>query len=291
MPQLIMTKGSPSIDGSDKRAVYTFFEKLAKDDTTPGLHIEPINGSLDTRVRTGRVTRFLRAVLVRLQGGDDATYVYIGTYGHDQAIDYAKRIRLTMNPVNGVPELEEMVAPKANATGDGVPFARTASAEADQGNGPGPAGGSGASAQAPQTPQGASGDAESASAEAPSQKAHLYESHPERNSAPEAAAATAGAATPSSVTGGSQPHYPILGTYGHTMEGLTDLGIRQDLARQAMELRTEDALLEFADGLRPAWQSDLLVSLACGESVTDAMAALGLGESAADEDEALDTSE
>jgi len=291
MPQLIMTKGSPSIDGSDKRAVYTFFEKLAKDDTTPGLHIEPINGSLDTRVRTGRVTRFLRAVLVRLQGGDDATYVYIGTYGHDQAIDYAKRIRLTMNPVNGVPELEEMVAPKANATGDGVPFARTASAEADQGNGPGPAGGSGASAQAPQTPQGASGDAESASAEAPSQKANLYESDPERNSAPEAAAATAGAATPSSVTGGSQPHYPILGTYGHTMEGLTDLGIRQDLARQAMELRTEDALLEFADGLRPAWQSDLLVSLACGESVTDAMAALGLGESAADEDEALDTSE
>src|SRR5699024_2232101 len=199
--------------------------------------------------------------------------------------------RLTMNPVNGVPELEEMVAPKANATGDGVPFARNASAEADQGNGPGPAGGSGASAQAPQTPQGASGDAESASAEAPSPKANLYESDPERNSAPEAAAATAGAATPSSVTGGSQPHYPILGTYGHTMEGLTDLGIRQDLARQAMELRTEDALLEFADGLRPAWQSDLLVSLACGESVTDAMAALGLGESAADEDEALDTSE
>src|SRR5699024_9403041 len=155
MPQLIMTKGSPSIDGSDKRAVYTFFEKLAKDDTTPGLHIEPINGSVDSRVRTGRVTRFLRAVLVRLQGGDDATYVYIGTYAHDEAISYAKRIRLTMNPVNGVPELEEMVTPKANTAGDGVPFARTASAEADQGNGPGPAGGSGASAQAPQTPQGA----------------------------------------------------------------------------------------------------------------------------------------
>src|SRR5699024_9393715 len=235
-------------------------------------HIEPINGSVDSRVRTGRVTRFLRAVLVRLQGGDDATYVYIGTYGHDEAIDYAKRIRLTMNPVNGVPELEEMVAPKANATGDGVPFARAASAEAGQGSDRDLVGGWGASAEAPRTPQGVSGDAESASAEAPSQKASLYESDLERNSAPEVAAATAGAATPSS--GGSQPHYPILGAYGHTMEGLTDLGIRQDLARQAMDLRTEDALLEFADGLRPAWQSDLLVSLACGESVTDAMAAL-----------------
>lgn len=244
MPQLIMTKGTPTIDGSVKKAVQSFFEKLTKDDTTPGLHIEPINGCVDERVRTGRVDKFYRAVLVRLQGGDDATYVYAGTFPHDKAIDYARRVRLTLNPVNGIPELEEMVAPRPNLP------------EGDAGERPQPA-----------VP---------VAAPAPAQ--------PEPGPAP--------VAVP--TTGGSQPHHPILGVHGHTMDSLVALGIRPDIASRAMALRSEDALLEFADQLRPVWQGTLLVSLACGESAAEAMAALGLGgrpddaEDLAEDEEAED---
>lgn len=226
MPQLIMMKGTPTIDGSVKKSVQSFFEKLTKDDTTPGLHIEPINGAVDSRVRTGRVDKFYRAVLVRLQGGDDATYVYAGTFAHDKAIDYAKRVRLTLNPVNGIPELEEMLEPRANTATQPA---------ADK---------------------------------------------PEEPVAPAVPAEPAPAPAIAPRTGGSQPHHPILGVHGHTTESLVALGIRSDIADRAMALRTEDALLDFADHLRPAWQGSLLVSLACGESVDDAMAALDLAGAA-----------
>ena len=42
-----------------------FLEKLQKDDTTSGLHIEPINNSLDPRFRTARVDKKYRACLFK----------------------------------------------------------------------------------------------------------------------------------------------------------------------------------------------------------------------------------
>src|SRR5699024_12353247 len=55
--------------------------------------------------------------------------------------------------------------------------------------------------------------------------------------APEPAVARPGTVASSSACR-SQPHYPMLGVYGHTMEGLTDVGIRPDLA-QALESNLE----------------------------------------------------
>ena len=55
MPTIIMTKWPVKIDGSVKAKAMTFLQKLSADDTTPGLHLEPIAGAADPRVRTGRV--------------------------------------------------------------------------------------------------------------------------------------------------------------------------------------------------------------------------------------------
>ena len=64
-----------------------FLEKLQKDDTTSGLHIEPINNSLDPRFRTARVDKKYRACLFKLHApGLPTTYVYTGTFNHDEAI-------------------------------------------------------------------------------------------------------------------------------------------------------------------------------------------------------------
>src|SRR4051812_37858740 len=105
MPQIILGPGLKKLDGSLQKATYGFLTKLAADDTAPGLHIEPIVNSVDPRARTGRVDISYRAVLFKLQGSqDDASYVFAGTYPHDEAIDVAKKSKININPRNGVAE-------------------------------------------------------------------------------------------------------------------------------------------------------------------------------------------
>lgn len=115
MPQIIIGPNqTKKVDGSVRRAAYAFLEKLAQNDALPGLHIEPIIGSADPRVRTGRVNDFYRAVLFKVQGhADEAHYVYLGILPHDEAIEFAKTARLKVNPVNGIAELVKATEPAA----------------------------------------------------------------------------------------------------------------------------------------------------------------------------------
>lgn len=79
------------LDGTLKRKAWAFIEKLTTSDDTLGLHIEPINNSVDPRVRTGRVDQQFRAVLFKIQGsGPEAYYVLHGVWNHDEAIEIAK---------------------------------------------------------------------------------------------------------------------------------------------------------------------------------------------------------
>ncbi|MDR6119711.1 hypothetical protein QE370_002895 [Aeromicrobium sp. SORGH_AS981] len=107
MPHIIYSQGMPKLDGGLKQAAWSFFEKLSENDASPGLHIEPINGVVDERVRTGRVNQNFRAVLFKLVHDGDTTYVLHGIWPHDDAIEKAKKSRLTVNPVNGVAEVSE----------------------------------------------------------------------------------------------------------------------------------------------------------------------------------------
>ena len=106
MSQIILgPQPKKSLDGSVKKAAFSFLEKLQANDASPGLHIEPIIGSMDSRVRTGRVNEFWRAVLVQIQGRGDTHYVYLGTFPHDDAIAFAKTASVRINPRNGIAEL------------------------------------------------------------------------------------------------------------------------------------------------------------------------------------------
>ncbi|MBL0888300.1 3'-5' exonuclease [Myceligenerans indicum] len=96
----------PPLDGSVRSAAYSFIDKLREDDTAPGLHIEPISGAADPRIRTGRVTRFWRAVLTKFSmPSGDTHYIYLGTYPHDDAIELAKKVVVRVNPLSGITEL------------------------------------------------------------------------------------------------------------------------------------------------------------------------------------------
>lgn len=107
MPQVILaiSKGGQH-DGSVEKQTMKFLYKLHGNDAQPGLHIEPIKGSVDPRVRTGRVNDMYRAVLFKVQGsGSDAHYVFTGVWPHDEAIAIAETARLQVNPVNGTTEM------------------------------------------------------------------------------------------------------------------------------------------------------------------------------------------
>jgi len=127
MPQIIFAarKGGHH-DGSIGKQIYNFMRKLSEDDTLPGLHIEPIQGAIDRKVRTGRVNDMYRAVLFKLDAGrGEPTYVFAGVWPHDEAIRIATRAVLRTNPVNGVSEL---VLDPTDAT-DAPPVAAPAAAE------------------------------------------------------------------------------------------------------------------------------------------------------------------
>jgi superfamily I DNA/RNA helicase len=111
MPTIVMSKPASKLEPSLKKKAYAFLEKLGEDDTSPGLHIEPIVHSADDKVRTGRVDQSYRAVLFRIPGKGEPAYVFYGIWPHDEAIAVAKKTRLTWNPVNGVTELTT-VAPE-----------------------------------------------------------------------------------------------------------------------------------------------------------------------------------
>jgi len=57
------------LDGAVKGRVMDFVVKLQRDPTAKS-HLEPMSGARDRRVRTGRVSDFWRAVLIKLP--DDA---------------------------------------------------------------------------------------------------------------------------------------------------------------------------------------------------------------------------
>jgi superfamily I DNA/RNA helicase len=107
MPNLIMIKlKGQNHEKAVNGKIMAFLKKLTDDDTLPGLHIEPMKNPLDSRARTGRVDIHLRAVLYCLEPiGDEKTYVYAGTWQHDEAIERARTKKLQINPVNGVAEL------------------------------------------------------------------------------------------------------------------------------------------------------------------------------------------
>lgn len=108
MAHLVIASNSRAmskLDGSIKKKVFDFFEKLSEDDTTPSLHIEPLHVASDPRVRTGRVDIHYRAVLFKVEDKSSTpTYIYMGTWNHDDAIKLAEKATLKVNPINGTLE-------------------------------------------------------------------------------------------------------------------------------------------------------------------------------------------
>ncbi len=231
MPTIVLTKVASKLDASVKKKAFTFLEKLSDDDTTAGLHIEPIAHSADPRVRTGRVDQFYRAVLFKIMSGGDTTYVFHGIWAHDEAIAVAKKTVLAVNPVNGVAEIR-IVEPTPQPVPE--PVLRP-------------------SAQAQPT-----GQAQ------PTAQVQLA-----ATSSPAAVPERVSDERPTPGTRPVSPAVPLLQRHGLTVEALTtQLGIDEDLARRALAAEDEDALLVVvADAVE--WQGLALIELSAGLTIAD----------------------
>ncbi|MBX6388905.1 MAG: AAA family ATPase [Frankia sp.] len=115
------------IDGSLKQRAWDFLTKLMTDPTSPGLHIEPIKGARDPRVRTGRVNDNFRAVMFLVAQKPEPHFVLAAVAKHDEANALAERLVLTTNPVTGVLEVLEDAPPQWTPP-DAVPSEGTAAA-------------------------------------------------------------------------------------------------------------------------------------------------------------------
>lgn len=103
--QLILDRGFlGSYEKSIAGKVNVTLEKLIKDPTTNGLHVEPIQNCADDRVRTARVDQFYRLVLFDL----GSLWLLYGVYAHDDAYQVAAKAYARVNPTSGAAEIRQV---------------------------------------------------------------------------------------------------------------------------------------------------------------------------------------
>ena len=274
------TKDATAKDPSLRAKIGPFISKLSTMTTSTGLHLEPIRGSRDRRVRTARVTDFYRAVLFELTADGEVVYVIHGIWPHDEAIKIAESVTVHVNPRNGITEVVNVgdligLDPRAVEEARRTAQAELAAAqrEADE-LARETARIQAANAEARRRNEEARGtDAGSAPTQAPGEPAATGGQRGEGG----AVAGTAGAAAvPGAVVVPSRDQAPVWPD-GLTVEMLHDeLGIDVRLGAAALAAQRESQLLDLASTARVSWQGEALLNLATGATIEEIREDFGL---------------
>ena len=116
MPGVSLSKTDDhKLDKGVQAKVLTFLMKLREDDSAYGLRIKKLEQQKDPRARTGRVDDSWRALLFCIDSAGERTYVYAGTYEHDEAIERARTRVLRTNPVTHIAEIIDATTPELSA--------------------------------------------------------------------------------------------------------------------------------------------------------------------------------
>ena len=275
------TKDATAKDPSLRAKIGPFISKLSTMTTSSGLHLEPIRGSRDRRVRTARVTDFYRAVLFELAADGEVVYVIHGIWPHDEAIKIAESVTVHVNPRNGITEVVNVgdligLDPRAVEEARRTAQAELAAAqrEADE-IARETARIQAANAEARRRNEEAArgADADSALTQAPGEPVGTGGQRGEGG----AVAGTAGAAAvPGAVAVPSRDQVPVWPD-GLTVEMLHDeLGIDVRLGAAALAAQRESQLLDLASTARVSWQGEALLNLATGATIEEIREDFGL---------------
>ena len=275
------TKDATAKDPSLRAKIGPFISKLSTMTTSSGLHLEPIRGSRDRRVRTARVTDFYRAVLFELTADGEVVYVIHGIWPHDEAIKIAESVTVHVNPRNGITEVVNVgdligLDPRAVEEARRTAQAELAAAqrEADE-LARETARIQAANAEARRRNEEAArgADAGSAPTQAPGEPVGTGGQRGEGGTV----AGTAGAAAvPGAVVVPSRDQAPVWPD-GLTVEMLHDeLGIDVRLGAAALAAQRESQLLDLASTARVSWQGEALLNLATGATIEEIREDFGL---------------
>ena len=260
------TKDATAKDPSLRAKIGPFISKLSTMSTSSGLHLEPIRGSRDRRVRTARVTDFYRAVLFELAADGEVVYVIHGIWPHDEAIKIAESVTVHVNPRNGITEVVNVgdligLDPRAVEEARRTAQAELAAAQRE------------ADELARETAR-----IQAANAEARRRNEEAVRGA-DAGSAPTQAAGTevvGAAAVPGAVVVPSRDQAPVWPD-GLTVEMLHDeLGIDVRLGAAALAAQRESQLLDLASTARVAWQGEALLNLATGATIEEIREDFGL---------------
>ncbi|BDA63850.1 3'-5' exonuclease [Actinomyces capricornis] len=264
MPSIVMPKAAPkdaqAKDPSIRAKLGPFLIKLAESDASSGLHVEPIAGTADPRVRTARVDKFYRAVLFKIDQGDDPIYVLHGIWAHDDAIKEAKRVTLKVNPRNGATEVTRV----SQAVLDSQEEVERAERQARE-------------RLAAAARQSQEINAQAARIEADNTRTRTQLNQSGGPGAPSAAppftAAQGGAASPAGAVEAitveprdPRPHWPA-GLSAKVLH--EELGLDLPLAAAALAAERESQLLDLAATAEVPWHGDALLSLATGATLEE----------------------
>ena len=277
------TKDATAKDPSLRAKIGPFISKLSTMTTSSGLHLEPIRGSRDRRVRTARVTDFYRAVLFELAADGEVVYVIHGIWPHDEAIKIAESVTVHVNPRNGITEVvnvgdligldphaveearrtaqAELAAAQREADEIARETARIQAANAE------------ARRRNEEAARGA--DADSTPTQAPGTEPVASVSH-RGEGRTTAGTATGAASVPGAVAVPSRDKAPVWPD-GLTVEMLHDeLGIDVRLGAAALAAQRESQLLDLASTARVTWQGEALLNLATGATIEEIREDFGL---------------
>ena len=277
------TKDATTKDPSLRAKIGPFISKLSAMTTSSGLHLEPIRGSRDRRVRTARVTDFYRAVLFELAADGEVVYVIHGIWPHDEAIKIAESVTVHVNPRNGITEVVNVgdligLDPRAVEEARRTAQAELAAAqrEADE-LARETARIQAANAEARRRNEEAAQGADAASAPTQAPGTEPVDTGSHRGEGGAVAGTAAGAASvPGAVVVPSRDQAPVWPD-GLTVEMLHDeLGIDVRLGAAALAAQRESQLLDLASTARVSWQGEALLNLATGATIEEIREDFGL---------------
>ena len=272
------TKDATAKDPSLRAKIGPFISKLSTMTTSSGLHLEPIRGSRDRRVRTARVTDFYRAVLFELAADGEVVYVIHGIWPHDEAIKIAESVTVHVNPRNGITEVVNVgdligLDPGAVEEARRTAQAELAAAQRERDEiARETARIQAANAEARRRNEEAArgADASSAPSQAPGEPVGTGSQRGEEGTEVGAAAVPGAVVVPSRD---KAPAWPD----GLTVEILHDeLGIDVRLGAAALAAQRESQLLDLASTARVSWQGEALLNLATGATIEDIREDFGL---------------
>ena len=268
------TKDATAKDPSLRAKIGPFISKLSTMTTSSGLHLEPIRGSRDRRVRTARVTDFYRAVLFELAADGEVVYVIHGIWPHDEAIKIAESVTVHVNPRNGITEVVNVgdligLDPRAVEEARRTAQAELAAAqrEADE-LARETARIQAANAEAHRRNEEAARGADTGSAPTQAAGTEPVAAGGQRGEGETAAGVAVGAAAvPGAVVVPSRDQAPVWPD-GLTVEMLHDeLGIDVRLGAAALAAQRESQLLDLVSTAPVAWQGEALLALATGSTI------------------------